>query len=368
MHVAVAVDRYSYRYPDSAKVATLLSAGADVHARDVNGDTPLHLAVNAGLHTCCRKVLDLLLAAGADVNARNSSGIAPIHLSLNHWPYPVDFLARMLVAGADVNASDDRGRTPLDFAVKARGPNESAARVATLLQHGAAPNSRDVAGRSPLHWAARLARHGAARALISGHASALLPDVEGRTALHALCAAGFRDLVERVVMTENVDRELRDSNGWTPLHDAVWAWKDDLARWLIRERIFEADSRVMAGLGDWAGLDDFTARSTDRWDARDIQGRTALHWAARRNQVDIAARLLSVGASINLQDQNGMSPLHLALVLNGRSVSRLLIARGASIDLVANDGRSVRDLLRAGTRRAKKFLRPSSPPQNPSAN
>src|SRR5689334_14715878 len=60
----------SIRAGDRAAVKTLLKNGADIHARDQVGNTPLMAAaLNAD-----SALLELLLKAGADVNATNQAG------------------------------------------------------------------------------------------------------------------------------------------------------------------------------------------------------------------------------------------------------------------------------------------------------
>ncbi len=53
--------------------AALLDGGADVEARDSEGDTPLRRAVNCGKV----EVAALLLARGADASSRGSRGLTP---------------------------------------------------------------------------------------------------------------------------------------------------------------------------------------------------------------------------------------------------------------------------------------------------
>jgi hypothetical protein len=61
-------------------IGTLLNAGANLHAPDKNGATPLHRAVR----TRCAAAVTCLLDAGADPNQRNASGSTAFHLAVQN--------------------------------------------------------------------------------------------------------------------------------------------------------------------------------------------------------------------------------------------------------------------------------------------
>jgi len=54
-------------------IEVLLEYGADVNAKNADGNTPLHIA---GL-TSAREVVNLLVSHGADINTRNLDGETP---------------------------------------------------------------------------------------------------------------------------------------------------------------------------------------------------------------------------------------------------------------------------------------------------
>ncbi len=90
-------------------VRLLAAAGANVNARDYQGNTPLH-------ETFLTDVEEELLKLGANVNARNNDGETPIFTT-------VDAAAIALYAahGADFTLRNDKGQTAIE-AAEHRGP------------------------------------------------------------------------------------------------------------------------------------------------------------------------------------------------------------------------------------------------------
>lgn len=116
-------DRTLLHYCENPDCCSLLLAhGADINARDIYGNTPLHA------HTGAFPLMKLLLDCGADVNARNNAGKTPLHLRQS-----LQCIRLLLAAGADADVADINGETPLFF-------------------HGRWPQSADLiaAGANPL--------------------------------------------------------------------------------------------------------------------------------------------------------------------------------------------------------------------------
>ena len=116
----------------------LLQAGADVHAVDRRGCTPLHWA-------CCsstlRDVHELLLYA-IELPRSRDTNLPALNLPA---------VQALLSHGADVNTRDVSGSTPLLLTLRSQKPTSFMLRVIQLLcNHGADPYLCDITGNNAL--------------------------------------------------------------------------------------------------------------------------------------------------------------------------------------------------------------------------
>ena len=119
------------------------------------GDTALHIAAAAYQTKIVRK----LLSAGADVHARNRLGDEPLHAAAVGQPgsrmwnarAQAQTLRRLVAAGANPNALNKTGVSPLHRTIRCR----CAEAVRTLLECGADPDLRNKNGSMPILLATR---------------------------------------------------------------------------------------------------------------------------------------------------------------------------------------------------------------------
>src|SRR5258708_7924305 len=154
-----------------------------------NNATPLHLASNNGhMRATCK-----LIECGADVTARNKDGETALHLA-SQQGY-VD-LARMLIErGADVTAQTKDGQTARHHASQ-QGHVDIAC---MLIERGADVTAQNKDGQTALHLALQWGDVDVARMLIERGADVTAQAEDGQTALHLALQEGDVDVARMLV-------------------------------------------------------------------------------------------------------------------------------------------------------------------------
>ncbi|MHC9062457.1 ankyrin repeat domain-containing protein [Nitrospira sp. CMX1] len=288
-------------------IPILLSAGADLHATDQDGDSPLNWAAESGQ----LKSAELLIKAGTRIDTKNKNQMTALHWAIQNG-HPS--IARVLVlAGADVNAvtkypvgAFPGNYTPLEKAME-KGAVEV---VEILLKAGANVNVISEISFSPLHSAARFGQVKVLRLLLEAGA-AVNVTVGGKwTPLHSAAESNTVEGV-KLLLAAGADINAKNYLNETPLHIAV------------QENALEVVKLLVA-----AGADVNTKGYHDM---------TPLHIAVDRKAVEIAKVLIAARASLNEKVYFGSTPLSFAVSHNNAELVSALIAAGADINVVRTD-------------------------------
>ena len=335
------------RTGDGERVRALLAQAADPDQPSLDGTTALHWAANRDDIDSAR----LLIEAGARVGVVNRYGATPLLVAATSGG--AEMIEMLLAAGADPNVGLPEGETPLMRAARAG----RAGAVRALLRHGADVDAAEQwRGQTALMWAA-----------IEGNTAAVLELVAGGADVHARSAGGFTPLlfavrhdrrdVLRVLAAAGADvndtlpdgmsalcvatlnahydtgvwllEQGADPNaagqGWTALHQLVWARRPNLGfnnpapipTGVVSDLDFV---RALAAHG--ADLDARQAKEPRGGDGsgtaggyRNVLNRvgaTPFLLAAKAVDAELMRLLVSLGADPLLPNEDGTTPLMVA--------------------------------------------------------
>lgn len=103
---------YAALEDDVEGIESLVGAGADANAVDVQGFTPLHLAAQSYAIASATELLN----AGADVNAQNLWGNGPLFVAVFNSQGRSEMINLLRDRGADPHMANKSGQTPLGLA------------------------------------------------------------------------------------------------------------------------------------------------------------------------------------------------------------------------------------------------------------
>merc|ERR1719482_1203320 len=276
------------RKGDRAGIERHLQAGASVHETDIEGNTPLHVAVEAPRNEIA--TVQCILEAGADANALNYIGATPLHyvcLRKSNYRGVANIL---LENGAQINRQTVAGKAALHFACE----NQLPELVEVLCLFGADTNLADVEANTPVHLT--LLREGGRDTqkreilehLVAYNACCAYSNSEGLTPVHLACQSGYvrclQYLLDRGAELPAVT--LRGQNG---LHLACLYGHAQIAQLIVSVYPSIVDSV-------------------------DLEGNTPLHCCGMVGNLDCALILLKSDANTTLRNAAKKTAFELARV------------------------------------------------------
>lgn len=271
------------RKGDRAGIERQLQAGASVHETDIEGNTPLHVAVEAPRNEIA--TVQCLLENGADANALNFIGATPLHYVCLRKSNCRGVANILLENAAQINRQTVAGKSALHFACE----NQLPELVEVLCLFGADTNLADVDGNTPVHLTVLkeggrdTVKKDMLEHLVTYRAGCAWANSQGLTPVHASCQNGYIHCLRYLLRVPEAagvpapDATTVTSRGQTGVHLACLRGHAPVAQLMLQ---------LYPGM----------------LDSVDVEGNTPLHCCAQVGNLDCALVLLKLDANTSLRD------------------------------------------------------------------
>lgn len=311
------------------QITYLIESGADINARNRNGDSPLFLAVKNNL----RAVGEILLARQADVFATNTENYSPLRMAMTLGGEVQDWILSSEV----IKDFDGIGNTPLHYA--AEWQLDSA--VSVLLEKGANPNVQNSNGETPLFNAVKTDSTSTLRILIQSGCNKEIRDFLGNTALHACVRYDAKNSAV-ILISSGIDVNAQNISGKTALHEASRAGKIPMVTLLLDNG---ANINSTDATGKTVLIDSIQSNNVELVKLliskgaspliQEMYGRNAYHEAAESGNLELIKLIKAAGGNPLSRDTHGRTPFSLVL---GKSEEIIKAVLGNDVNLSDSDG------------------------------
>jgi len=310
--------------------------GKNIDKVDKNLRSALHLAAKQGFHLNVKTLLE----HGANLVLRDEFGNIPLHYGIHCGSYKCRnvFMNHMELTINFIEVQKIR------FQLAIKEMNKAAAK--DLLPFIDAINFFDKDGQTPLHLAAENDDFEIIRILMENHANPNLKNRIGLAPIHILAMHGRIQALELLLNFENVDVEVKNNLGETPLVLAeryrqiacmnilrnhisaqkLKIGKPNEIKINFLQAIKEMDVVTTKGLSPF--IDHINFFGTD--------GQTPLHLAAENDDIGTIKCLMECKANPNLKNQKGETAIHI-LAMHGRVEALQLLLKYNITDALVKD-------------------------------
>ena len=182
--------------------------------------------------------------------------------------------------------------------------------------------------------------------LIKCNFSVNLQDNLGMTGLHYSVYYGFKEIFIKLIAIQDIDIELPNQLGQTPLWIAAKRGDEIMIDMLLniharsdtKDRLEWSPLHAIAWYGHLKAMKRII-RSVNILNCRSKIGATPLYYAAKENHVDCVKELVLAGANVEDPTYAGLIPLHMAILNNNEEIVSLLVnSVPTSVCVVENNG------------------------------
>ena len=182
------------------------------------------------------------------------------------------------------NKKDKNGYTPIEIAVK----NGHLPIIKYFIEKLKMPVNTIHDNMTLLHYASLYCHYPIVEYLVENGADVNQTEIYGNRAIHFASEGGSLAIVKFFIEKRGIDKDIKGSNGRTPLHCACEKGRISIVEYLIS---------IGAAI-----------------EAQDLDDQTPLHYASRWLKFTVVSYLLSKGANKYAINKKGQTPHDLALL------------------------------------------------------
>ncbi|XP_065580521.1 uncharacterized protein LOC136040243 [Artemia franciscana] len=317
--------------PSLEAIKFISGQNIDVHIKDVDGQSALHVAAVHGK----KNIVELLIRKiGLSVDNPDNYGKTALHVSAKNGHK--DVVEVLLKNNASTNIKDYSGNPPLHYAVG----NDYIDVAKILLEKEASVDINEIQGGfTSLHWSAQRGHFELVNFFLQNRADVNARTDRDATPLHLAALNGHIDVVKALIQM-GADVNAANIEGCTPLHYATENGHEHIVDILIeyRTNIDAVDKGYNKAPLHYAAEDGHDKivsallRNNANANIATVDGLTPLHLAVLSCQVKIVATLLEYGATLCAKDKHNSTPLHYAAMSGCKAIAEILISKGAEIN------------------------------------
>lgn len=329
---------YAARYGNYEVVKYLLSLGAIPMNRNIEGDTPLHIAAKYSHEYS--EICSITNEKGVVVVDRTAS-------DRMHDSATKSIINSLVAAKAEIDAANEYNLTPLHYAAM----KSNIAAIQALIKLKANVDAEDVNEMTPLLLACVHGSEEVIQELIKANSDVTKRDLRLNTVFHIVALRGEPDYLKMMMEHDPIEaiKALNKLNneGKTPMRLTVEGNHPETLtkilemesknsqKWMVREK----EMIHFAAQKGYLEIIKALIEAGGNKNEPNSEKALPLHVAAKMNQLDCVEYLIEE-KSINATDDYGMTPLMMAMSHDSLDCVKYLIDRGADLTVTDKDERT----------------------------
>ena len=316
-----------------------LKLGNDIYQKTKHGQNCLHIASRNGDEKLCKFLVE---SYNFDPQMSDYNDKIPLHYCVERGHFTL--FKYFLKIGSDIHLKTKLGENCLHLAAKG-GYMDLCKWL--VKRYNFSVNERDMSGATPLHYCVSSGHFELFTYFIEVGSDSNLETNSGQNCLHFAARYGDERLCKTLVETHNLDINMSDYNGKTPLHYCAQSGSYELFQYFVK---LGCDTHLKTNEGEnclhfaaKSGNLTFCKKLFEDYNfsicAEDKLGKNPLHYCIKHD--NLFHFFIKMESDIYLKTKNDESLLHLA-AWNGRLhlCKKILGSYKFSVDIIDNSGKS----------------------------